>query len=115
MWVPVGGTSFEQEAVPQSIAYGARFCANNGPLVIYSNPLFVGNAIAGLQYAPPPDDPRADIGDGYLDSYTGVGEVVSVQDQSRLFASHHANFTLKRSLLATWDEAKLKGLIFTGA
>jgi len=91
------------------------FFANNDSLVIYSNPLFVGNAIIGLRYAPPPDDPRADIGDNYVDSYTGVGEVVSTYDLSRLFASHHATFTLKRSLLVTWDEAKLKNLIFVGS
>ncbi|MHB1701377.1 MAG: hypothetical protein ACYCSN_14830 [Acidobacteriaceae bacterium] len=90
------------------------FFADNDSLVIYSNPLFVGNAIVGLRYASPPDDPRGNIGDNYVASYTGVGEVVSTYDLSRLFASRHANFTLKRSLLVTWDEAKLKNLIFIG-
>ncbi len=93
--------------------FWAPFFANNSSLVIYSNPLFVGNATDGLRYAPPSDDSTANLTGNY--SYTGVGEVVSVYDLSRLFASYHATFTLKRSLLVTWDEAKLKNLIFIGA
>lgn len=91
------------------------FFANNASLVIYSNALFIGNAIVGLRYAPPSDDSHGDMSSEYVDSYTGVGEVVSVYDLSRLFSSHQATFTLKRSLLVTWDEAKLKNLIFIGA
>jgi hypothetical protein len=91
------------------------FFANNDSLVIYSNALFVGNAFDGLRYALPTDSPHTDMDGNYVDSYTGVGEVVSVYDLSRLFNSHHSTFTLKRSLLVTWDEAKLKNLIFVGS
>ena len=65
--------------------FWAPFFANNSSLVIYSNPLFVGNATDGLRYAPPSDDSTANLTGNY--SYTGVGEVVSVYDLSRLFAS----------------------------
>jgi hypothetical protein len=32
-----------------------------------------------------------------------------------MFEAHRANFTLKRSRLVTWDEAKLRNLVFVGA
>ena len=34
---------------------------------------------------------------------------------TRLFDSHQATFVLKRSLLVTWDEAKLRNLMFIGS
>ena len=38
-----------------------------------------------------------------------------MHDLTQLFDSHNGNFLLKRSLLVTWDEAKLRNLIFIGA
>lgn len=90
------------------------FLTGTPPLVIYSNALFVGDSEHGLRYAPagavvPPD------GTGYVETYTGVGELASVHKLTRLFDRYHASFVLKRSLLVTWDEAKQRNLIFIGS
>ena len=91
------------------------FLTQEPPLVIYSNALFEGDSKTGLRYAPldtPHDQPMPEH---LVDHYTGVGELVSVYELTRLFDSRQAKFTLKRSLLVTWDEAKLRNLIFIGA
>ena len=91
------------------------FLTQEPPLVIYSNALFQGDSKTGLRYAPldtPHDQPMPEH---LVDHYTGVGELVSVYELTRLFDSRQAKFTLKRSLLVTWDEAKLRNLIFIGA
>jgi hypothetical protein len=85
--------------------------------VIYSNALFTGDSKSGLRYALPEASPGQDSARGpdFVDTYTGIGEVAAVYDLTRLFDEHHAAFTLKRSLLVTWDEAKLRNLIFIGS
>jgi hypothetical protein len=90
------------------------FLATDPPLVIYSNAVFEGNSTKGLRYAPP-DVVQHSGGNGYVDTYTGIGELASVYTLTRLFDAHHANFILKRSLLVTWDEAQLRNLIFIGS
>ena len=91
------------------------FFANNSSLVIYSNALFVGDPTTGLRYAEFPADTSRDTSKVYFDTYTGIGEVESVYELTRLFDSHNATFRLKRSQLVTWDEAKDKNLIFIGS
>jgi hypothetical protein len=91
------------------------FFANNSSLVIYSNALFVGDPTTGLRYAEFPADTSHDTSKVYFDTYTGIGEVESVYELTRLFDSRKATFTLKRSQLVTWDEAKDKNLIFIGS
>jgi hypothetical protein len=88
--------------------------ASDPPLVIYSNALFEGSSTRGLRYAPP-DVVQQSGGNGYVDTYTGIGELASVYTLTRLFDAHRANFILKRSLLVTWDEAQLRNLIFIGS
>ncbi|MGC9198177.1 MAG: hypothetical protein ACP5E5_04470 [Acidobacteriaceae bacterium] len=89
------------------------FLSDAPPLVIYSNALFEGTSKTGLRYAQPSTDK---IRSGsYIDTYTGVGEVAAVYQLTRLFDANHAQFILKRSLLVTWDEARLKNLIFIGS
>ena len=90
------------------------FFANNSSLVIFSNALFVGDPTTGLRYAISADASR-DPSKVYFDHYTGIGEVESVYELTRLFDSRNATFTLKRSQLVTWDEAKDKNLIFIGS
>ncbi|HEY4046783.1 MAG TPA: hypothetical protein VGM27_07955 [Acidobacteriaceae bacterium] len=90
------------------------FLSSDPPLVIYSNGLFEGDAKNGLRYATPPQ-PGRPAAEHYVDTYTGVGEVVAVHHLTRLFDAHHADFILKRSLLVPWDEAKIKNLIFIGS
>ncbi len=90
------------------------FLSADPPLVIYSNALFEGNSTQGLRYAAP-GTVKEPEGAGYVDTYTGIGELASVYTLTRLFDAHHATFLLKRSLLVTWDEAQLRNLIFIGA
>jgi len=91
------------------------FLSGTPPLVIYSNALFLGDSKTGLRY--PPADMRPDQLDSEhtVANYTGIGEVASVYQLTRLFDAHDASFILKRSLLVTWDEAKLTNLIFIGS
>lgn len=88
------------------------FWSASSPLVIFSNALFIGDQATGMRYAA--SMTGSDTGQ-YVDTYTGVGEVSAVYDLTRLFQSHHAEFTLKRSLLVTWDEARKSNLIFIGS
>ena len=91
----------------------APFLAGDPPLVIYSNALFVGDAKSGMRYA------ANDGSDGQsgelVDHYTGVGELISVHELTKMFDYQHAEFVLKRSPLVTWDEARSRNLIFIGS
>ena len=95
--------------------FWAPFLVDDSSLVIYSNALFTGDSKTGLRYAAPQGMQAETPGQDFVDTYTGIGEVAGVYDLTRLFASRHASFTLKRSLLVTWDEAKLRNLIFVGS
>jgi hypothetical protein len=88
------------------------FWIGNPPLVIFSNALFTGDQSNGMRYVASMD--KVKNGE-YVDTYTGVGEVNAVYDLTRLFQERHATFTLKRSLLVTWDEARQRDLIFIGS
>jgi hypothetical protein len=91
------------------------FFADDPPFVVYSNALFTGNSITGLRYAPPGAPEGGSAADSYVDTYTGIGELSAVYDLTKLFDAHRATFTLKRSQLVAWDEAKSRNLIFIGA
>jgi hypothetical protein len=94
--------------------FWAPFLADDAALVIYSNAVFTGDSKNGLKYAPP-SDAHGGLPDNYVDTYTGIGELASVYDLTQLFDRHHSHFVLKRSMLVTWDEAKLNNLIFIGS
>jgi hypothetical protein len=90
------------------------FLTGEPPIVIFSNALFKGDSTNGLRYATP--KPAGDTSqEPYVDTYTGIGELASVYNLTRLFDDHRASFILKRSLLVTWDEAQLRNLIFIGS
>jgi len=93
--------------------FWAPFMRSDDSIVIYSNPIFSGSLVEGFHlqtnrtspgFASPEDD-----------TYTGVGEVAAVMTITRLFDAHNVRFTLKRSQLVTWDEARMHNLIFVGA
>lgn len=111
-WIWHPGKKAEAESAVDS--FWQPFLTSDPPLVIYSNALFQGNSAQGLRYATPGKtlEPEAD---GYVDTYTGIGELASVYRLTRLFDAHHASFILKRSLLVTWDEAESRNLIFLGS
>jgi hypothetical protein len=93
-------------------AFWAPFLSGDPPLVIYSNTRFLGDSKTGLRYAPSGVTSNSEP---VVDHYTGIGEVAAVYELTRLFDAHRATFVLKRSLLVTWDEAKLRNLIFIGS
>jgi hypothetical protein len=111
VWHPWRVASAQQTAVD---VFWRPFLNSDPPLVIYSNALFEGNSAQGLRYAAP-EAGHSSGGDGYVDTYTGIGELASVYTLTRLFDAHHETFQLKRSLLVTWDEAQLRNLIFIGS
>jgi hypothetical protein len=90
------------------------FLASNSSLVIYSNALFSGNSKDGLKYADPMTMQQP-LPQNYVDDYTGIGELTSVYQLTRLFDRYHSSFVLKRSLLVTWDQAQNRNLIFIGS
>ncbi len=90
----------------------APFLAASSPtLIIYSNPAFTGTPRTGLRIIDGNGKQSAPIDE----TYTGTGEVASIYELTRLFDRRKATFTLKRSRLVTWDEAKSRNLIFIGA
>jgi hypothetical protein len=93
-------------------ALWAPFFTGGTPLIIYSNAVFVGNSKQGLRYAAPGEQTTPE---DRVDTYTGIGEAAAVYDLTQLFDAHHAQFILKRSLLVTWDEARMKNLVFIGS
>lgn len=92
--------------------FWAPFLSGDPPEVIYSNARFVGDSKTGLRYAPAGDAAESEP---VVDHYTGIGELTSVYELTRLFDAHRAAFVLKRSLLVTWDEAKQRNLVFIGS
>jgi hypothetical protein len=93
-------------------AFWGPFFSGDPPIVIYSNTRFLGDSRTGLRYIPEGSSPDVEK---VVDHYTGIGELASVYELTRLFDTHQASFVLKRSLLVTWDEAKLRNLIFVGS
>lgn len=87
--------------------------SNRRTLVIYSNPVFFGDPYSGLSLRPP--TPRQSSSAPADETYTGTGEVGAIYALTRFFDENAAAFTLKRSQLVTWDEARSSNLIFIGA
>ena len=106
--------AWPKAAVPRTSieTFWAPFLSGDPPILIYSNARFIGDSKSGLRYAPAGVDP---VREPVVDHYTGIGELASVYELTRLFDAHHTSFVLKRSLLVTWDEAKQRNLIFLGS
>src|SRR5271165_81559 len=111
LWHPWSRALAPQSALDK---FWSPFFTDDPPLVIYSNAVFVGDSTNGLRYAHVQEQGTLET-DKYVETYTGIGELASVYALTTLFDAHQAHFILKRSLLMTWDEAKLRNLIFIGA
>jgi hypothetical protein len=85
------------------------------PLVIYSNPTFVGDPFSGLHIkqgaGPVSGKPGSDVDE----TYTGTGEAEAIHLITHFFDERGAAFMLKRTRLVTWDEARSRNLVFVGA
>jgi hypothetical protein len=95
-------------------------------LVVFSNTVFHGtyddgmrlynslNHVVAAEGAPPllPGTP----GDHpMIDHYTGIGELMGVHVLGEFFAHLHQPFRVKRSLLLTWDDAKIENIVVLGS
>ena len=80
------------------------------PLVVFSNAEFVGRPETGLRYRD-----RSEALPQILDHYTGVGEVMAIQELSQLFGMLGRKYVVKRSRLLNWDDTKNRDLIFIGS
>lgn len=89
------------------------FVSGPSPLVIYSNALFVEDSDHGVKVSASSD--AASPRENYSALLTGTGAVIAIQQLTRLFDEHGASFTLKRSRLVTWDDARSTNLIFIGS
>jgi hypothetical protein len=106
-------------ATPELDTFWKPFYGSDDALVIYSNPAFVGtpaNGLRLLEYATPAAAGDASAPPPNVDeSYTGTGEAAAIHNLTELFGAHGSRFTLKRSRLVTWDEARSRSLLFVGA
>lgn len=91
--------------------FWSPFFTRNEALLIYSNATFVGDSTKGLRYRSSGMSNDQQV----IDDYTGIGEVAAVHQLTRIFDAHRATFLLKRSGLVTWDEARVRNLVFVGS
>ncbi len=116
LFVAAGATFLYARSRQDAVSrFWAPFFADDASLVIYSNAAFTGDSTSGLRYAKPEDARAGALSPNYVDTYTGIGELASVYDLAQLFDEHHVHFLLKRSLLVTWDQARMNNLIFIGS
>jgi hypothetical protein len=85
------------------------------PLVIYSNPTFVGDPFSGLHIKAEAEQIATNSGGEVDETYTGTGEAEAIHQITRFFDERGATFILKRTRLVTWDEARSRNLVFIGA
>ena len=106
----------EHPFTPQLDAFWKPFYGSNDSLVIYSNPAFTGDPSVGLRLLSPNAAGDMPAQDSTVDeTYTGTGEADAIHNLTHLFDAHGTSFTLKRSRLVTWDEARSRSLVFIGA
>lgn len=115
LWV--NRATADRTAAEQSIPSALRVfwngfsAAPDPPWVIFSNGAFVGRPETGLRYFNPARDSREAI----LDHYTGVGEVLAVNDLDQVFTELHRSIRVKRGSLFSLDDAQNNNLIFVGS
>jgi hypothetical protein len=80
-------------------------------IVVFSNPLFVGNPETGFRYF----DPSRDSRDKINQHYTGIGELLGVAELDGLFQKSGGKFRIKPGAMFTFDEARDNDLIFVGS
>ena len=93
-------------------------------LVVFSNSVFHGNYdemrlfssldVLEGHHDVPTSASSLNLGPGQppvIDHYTGIGEVMGVYFLGDFFAKMHHPFRIKRSLLLTWDDAKMENIV----
>lgn len=107
---PVAASPDPQPPSALSTLWSGILRSPEKPLVVFSNAEFVGRPETGLRYRE-----RSPAGPPILDHYTGVGEVMAIQELSQLFGTLGRKYVVKRSRLLNWDDTKNRDLIFIGS
>jgi hypothetical protein len=105
-----GRRSMQPDVPGPVLRFWKHFVDGGVPIIVYSNPCFVGRSDTGLRLANPGTSP-----DGPLTwLYTGVGEVNAVRLVSDQLNAMGRDCRVKRARLFTWDDANASDLIFVG-
>lgn len=101
------------QAAPATLRtfWGPFLRGSEVPFVVFSNAQFVGNPITGMRYY----DSSKDLRDQVSQHYTGIGEVMGVEELEDLFFHMGRRFQIKRGGLFTLDDARKNDLIFVGS
>ncbi|WP_321476481.1 hypothetical protein [uncultured Paludibaculum sp.] len=92
-------------------AFWRHFLAGESPLIVFSNPRFVGDPTDGLRLFSPGKGP---VGGPVNDQFTGVGEVIAVHDVVRALRGLGREARVKRAQLFSWDDARTSDVILVG-
>jgi hypothetical protein len=108
------GIAHDSDGPPAAMRafWGSFVSGQDAPWVIFSNAKFVGRPEVALRYYDANKDQKNAV---IFDHYTGVGEVLSVHELDRLFATFHREIRVKRGSLFSLDDAKNNNLIFVGS
>jgi hypothetical protein len=107
-----GNNQAAQAAGPALRTFWGPFLqGSERPYVVFSNAEFVGNPITGMRYY----DRTRDSGEQISQHYTGIGEVMGVEELEGLFLRLGRQFEIKRGGLFTLDDARRSNLIFVGS
>jgi len=97
-------------SIPEVVrTFWRGFVVPGAPILVYSNPRFVGSPGSGLKLSA---GAAAEAPVNGL--YTGAGEVMAVHELSRLLRTFGVDARVKRAQLFTWDDARSNDLIFVG-
>ena len=92
-------------------AFWRHFLTGEPPLVVFSNPRFMGDPNSGFRLLNPTNGSVA----GPINSqFTGVGEVSAVHDITRQFRVLGRDVRVKRAQLFSWDDARNSDIVLVG-
>lgn len=114
----IARAEFLEEVEP---LWGELLSAPEPVLVVFSNSIFHGTYEQGMKLYKGLEANEADGAPELsqplpmVDHYTGIGEAMGVYFLSDFFARIHHPFRVKRSLLLTWDDAKIENIVVLGS
>ncbi|MGC4056443.1 MAG: hypothetical protein QM757_47205 [Paludibaculum sp.] len=92
-------------------AFWRHFLTGEPPIIVFSNPRFVGDPSSGLRLFTQGKGP---VGGPVNDQFTGVGEVIAVHDVVRALRGLGRDARVKRAQLFSWDDARTSDIILVG-
>lgn len=92
-------------------SFWRHFLTGEPPIIVFSNPRFVGDPSNGLRLFSPGKGP---VAGAVNDQFTGVGEVLAVHDVVRSLREVGREARVKRAQLFSWDDARTSDIILVG-